>query len=101
MGKMLSYKPISHFVEMTGFSARYFTGKAEKGLIPGAIQPGGPGTGWRFEEGAFNEWWFSGRREQWRASTGVEKRGGDVSSVRAVKSDSPLRRRMRELRENA
>ena len=87
----------------TGFSSRWFTGRAAEGKIPGAYQPAGSRGAWRFDEELFWRWWderAAKEKAEWRASTGGEKSGGDVSSVKAVNSGSPLRRRLKELRES-
>lgn len=45
--------------EITGFSSRYWTGKAAAGEVPGAIQIAGNGGKWSFDPGRFMAWWKS------------------------------------------
>jgi hypothetical protein len=53
----------SYLAERTGLTARYFTGKAAEGQIPGAHQPSGPGGAWRFNEQKFWKWWAKKERK--------------------------------------
>ena len=95
---------IATLAEQTGMSARWFTRMAVGGKIPGAVQPGGPGGAWRFDERQFWAWWNSRTRRaanEWQTSTSAGNSGGDVSAVRAVNSASPLRQRLKALRESA
>jgi hypothetical protein len=89
----------TYLAARTGFSARWFTREASKGKIPGACQPNGEKGEWRFDEQRFWQYWRERERgEPWHPSTGAARNGGDVSSVRAVNSGSPLKQRLKELR---
>jgi hypothetical protein len=96
------YLTAAQLARQAGFTARWLTARAAAGEIPGACQPGGAGGAWRFDEELFWRWWDeqAARGKQWRPSTNAARSGGDVSTVKAVSSDSPLRRRLKALRES-
>ncbi len=58
-GNMTTRRHVSaaHLAQRTGLTARWFTGAACEGKIPGAVQPSGPGGAWRFDEAKFRRWW--------------------------------------------
>src|SRR4051812_28439222 len=96
----------AHLARRTGLSSRWFTGRASQGKIPGAYQPSGEGGAWRFDEELFWRWWDGraahggrvGEGAGWQPSIGAGRPGGDVSSVKAVTSASPLRQALKQLR---
>ncbi len=45
--------------QITGFSSRYWTGKAAAGEVPGAVQVAGNGGKWSFDPKRFMAWWKS------------------------------------------
>jgi len=97
------YVTAGYLAGQIGFSARWLTSLAAREEIPGAHQPGGAGGHWRFDERMFFEWWHKGRAKgaKWHPSTGAAGNGGAGYSAPGRSTDSPLRRRLRELRENA
>ncbi len=73
----------AHLAAWTGLTARYFTGRACEGKIPGAVQPSGPGGAWRFDEARFWVWWKEREREPWQPST----RGGTFGGHEPSETD--------------
>ncbi len=53
MRKAPKYVSAAYLSERTSLTARWFTGQACEGRIPGAVQPAGPGGAWRFDEAKF------------------------------------------------
>ena len=90
MGKAPKYVSAAYLSECTSLTARYFTGRACEGKIPGAVQPSGPGGAWRFDEAQFWAWWKRRERQAWQPSIKEARSGGGVSSVRAVTSGNRL-----------
>jgi excisionase family DNA binding protein len=43
--------------QITGYHPRTIMRKARMGQIPGAVQIGGKGEGWRFKRKEFEAWW--------------------------------------------
>ena len=82
-----------HLAVRTGLTARWFTGAACEGRIPGAVQPSGPGGAWRFDEVRFWRWWNERSREPWQPSTGAAGNGGLEPSV-TVENDGNLLERL-------
>ena len=84
----------SHLAARTGLTARWFTGAACEGKIPGAVQPSGPGGAWRFDAAKFWRWWNERNREPWQPSIGRRERNtGGVASKGTVESaESHLKR---------
>jgi hypothetical protein len=89
----------AYLVGLIGFSSHWLTDLAAAGKIPGACQPSGPGGAWRFDEVEFWRWWNSRTKKEqiWRPSSGEAANGGDVSSGKGRITESPLRRRLKEL----
>ena len=65
MGKAPKYVSAAYLAERTSLTTRWFTGQACEGRIPGAVQPGGPGGAWRFDEDQFWRWWGEKERKPW------------------------------------
>ncbi len=63
MKKSPKYVSAAYLSECTSLTARWFTGQACEGKIPGAVQPIGPGGAWRFDEDQFWRWWQSKERK--------------------------------------
>ncbi len=84
----------AHLAARTGLTARYFTGRACEGKIPGAVQPSGPGGAWRFDEARFWVWWNERGREPWYPSMGqrVRDTGGAAISASDWEADNRLRK---------
>ncbi len=94
MKKSPNYVSAAYLTERTSLTARWFTGQACEGKIPGAVQPIGPGGAWRFDEDQFWRWWQSKERQPWQPSTGPREShtGGAASSVTAGSDDNRLER---------
>ena len=82
----------THLAARTGLTARWFTGQACEGRIPGAVQPSGPRGAWRFHEAKFWRWWDEREREQWQPSTGAAGNGGREPSETAENDGNLLER---------
>ena len=82
----------THLAARTGLTARWFTGAACEGKIPGAVQPSGPRGAWRFDERRFWAWWNEREREPWQPSTGAAGNGGPEPSETVGSDDSLLER---------
>jgi hypothetical protein len=98
------YVSAAHLAKLTGFTSHWLTTRAAQGKIPGACQPGGPGGAWRFDEEEFWRAWNSSikREEKWHPSTSAPAvvTGGGESSGKGRITESPLKRRLRELRKS-
>ena len=94
MKKSPKYVSATYLAERTSLTARWFTGQACEGKIPGAVQPIGPGGAWRFDEDQFWRWWQSKERQPWYPSTGrrVRDAGGDAINATAEESGRRLRK---------
>ncbi len=94
MKKSPKYVSASYLSERTSLSARWFTGQACEGKIPGAVQPIGPGGAWRFDEDQFWRWWQSKERQPWYPSMGrrVRDTGGAAISATDWEADNRLRK---------
>ncbi len=94
MKKSPKYVSAAYLSERTSLSARWFTGQACEGKIPGAVQPIGPGGAWRFDEDQFWRWWQSKERKPWYPSIGRKGRdaGRAVPSARADDAEQSLER---------
>ncbi len=84
----------THLAERTGLTARWFTGQACEGRIPGAVQPSGPGGAWRFDEARFWRWWNERGREPWQPSIDRRERntGGAALNGTAESAENRLKR---------
>ena len=69
MKKPAKHVSAAYLSECTSLTARWFTGQACEGKIPGAVQPAGPGGAWRFDEDQFWRWWGEKGRKPWYPST--------------------------------
>jgi hypothetical protein len=96
------YVSAAHLAKPTGFSSRWLIAHAAAGQIPGACQPSGSRGAWRFDEVEFWRWWNSRTKKEqtWRPSSGVATNGGDASSGNGRITESPLRRRLKQLRKS-
>ena len=94
MGKAPNYVSTAYLAERTSLTARWFTGQACEGRIPGAVQPIGPGGAWRFDEDQFWRWWQSKERQPWYPSAGRMVRDTDGGAISATdwEDDNRLRK---------
>ena len=76
MKKAPKYVSAAYLSERTSLTARWFTGQACEGKIPGAVQPAGPGGAWRFDEAQFWAWWSEKGREPWYPP--IDRRDSDI-----------------------
>ena len=95
MKKSPKYVSAAYLSERTSLSARWFTGQACEGKIPGAVQPIGPGGAWRFDEDQFWRWWQSKERKPWYPST--TRRVRDTGEVAISATDWEDDNRLRKL----
>ena len=93
MGKAPKYVSAAYLSECTSLTARWFTGQACEGKIPGAVQPAGPGGAWRFDEARLWVWWNERGREPWQLSTRGATNGGAEHGA-TVKNDGNLLERL-------
>ncbi len=75
------YVSAAYLAERTSLTARWFTGQACEGKIPGAVQPIGPGGAWRFDEDQFWQWWQSKERQPWYPSMGRRGRNTGRNAI--------------------
>ncbi len=94
MKKSPKYVSAAYLSERTSLTARWFTGQACEGRIPGAVQPAGPGGTWRFDEDQFWRWWGEKERTPWYPSIGRKGRdtGRDAIGATAEEAQTHLRK---------
>ncbi len=84
MGKAPKYVSAAYLSERTSLTARWFTGQACEGRIPGAVQPAGPGGAWGFDEARFWVWWSERGRTPWYPSLGRRERDTGRDAISPV-----------------
>ena len=95
MKKPAKHVSAAYLSERTSLTARWFTGQACEGKIPGAVQPAGPGGAWRFDEAQFWRWWGEKERKPWYPSIGRKGRNtGGAASRGTVESAENLLERL-------
>ncbi len=95
MGKAPKYISAAYLSERTSLTARWFTGQACEGKIPGAVQPNGPGGAWRFDEDQFWRWWGEKGRKPWYPS--MRRRARDTGGAAISETAASAERHLKQL----